>query len=738
MTDPAEAGEIKDARLADALGERYLAYALSTIMSRSLPDVRDGLKPVHRRLIYAMRQLRLDPGSGYKKCARIVGDVIGKFHPHGDVAVYEALVRLAQDFSQRYPLIDGQGNFGNIDGDNAAAMRYTESRMTAVAEALLVGIEEDTVDFRPTYDGEAEEPVVLPARFPNLLANGSSGIAVGMATSIPPHNVGELCHAMLMLLEQPDCEEAMLLEHVRGPDFPTGGILVEGHEGIARAYATGRGSFRLRARWEREDAGYGAYRIIVREIPYQVPKARLVERMAELLEAKKLPLLADLRDESTEEIRLVLEPRNRNVDPAVLMEQLFRATDLEVRIPLNLNVLNAHGVPEVMTLRQVLQAFLDHRRTVLERRTRNRLAAIARRLEVLAGHMIVYLNLDEVIRIIREEDDPKAVMVARWDLTEIQVEAILNMRLRALRKLEELEIRKEVEGLEAEQADLSALLSDPARATAAIAREIADIDDAFGAATTLGRRRTTIEGEPEPVLVPVHALIEREPVTVLLSAKGWIRAARGHGLGDLKYKEGDGPRFRMECETTDRLLLLASNGRCFTLGADKLPGGRGQGEPVRLMIELGNDDDITAMLVLRPGQKLLLASSEGRGFIAAADEVAAQTRAGKQVMNVGPGIEARFCVPVDGDAVALVGENRKMLVVLLEQVPEMSRGRGVALQKFREGGLADLKVFRKAEGLSWRSGERTRTETDLSLWTGHRGTVGRTPPSGFPKSGKFS
>lgn len=742
MTKAAGAGTIRPVDFAEALGERYLSYALSTIMARSLPDVRDGLKPVHRRLLYAMRELKLDPASGYKKCARIVGDVIGKFHPHGDVAVYEALVRLAQDFSQRYPLIDGQGNFGNIDGDNPAAMRYTESRLTAAAWALMAGLDEDAVDFRPTYDGDGEEPVVLPSRFPNLLANGASGIAVGMATSIPPHNLGELCDALDHLLDQPDCAVADLLAFVRGPDFPTGGVLVEGADSIRQAYETGRGSFRLRARWEKEPLSHGLYQIVITEIPYQVAKSRLIERMAALLEEKKLPLLADVRDESTEDVRLVLEPKTRNVEPAVLMESLFRATDLETRFPLNLNVLDSAQVPRVMTLKEVLKAFLDHRRIVLTRRSEHRLAAIGRRMEILKGQMIVYLNLDEVIRIIRESDEPKTEMMARWDLTEIQAEAILNLRLRALRKLEEIEIRKELEALRAEEAELIRLLGDAALQWRAIAKEIGEIRREFGGKTALGKRRTTIGAAPEVALVPVEALVEREPVTVLCSAKGWIRTIKGQNqaaAAEVKYKEGDEPRFSIPAETTDKLLVFATNGRFYTLGVDKLPGGRGHGEPLRLMIDLDNEHDILTIQPWRGGQKLLVASSDGRGFVVPAEEALAQTRAGKQVLVLREGAQARICLPVSGDAVAVVGENRRLLVFKLAEMPEMARGQGVILQRYQDGGLSDVKLFTQAEGLSWRQSEnRIRTETDLLPWLGRRASAGRLAPQGFPKTNRFT
>ena len=742
MPATAVSGEVRNVDFADALGERYLSYALSTIMSRSLPDVRDGLKPVHRRILHAMQQLRLDPASGYKKCARVVGDVIGKFHPHGELAVYDALVRLAQDFSQRYPLVDGQGNFGSLDGDNAAAMRYTESRMSAVAQAMLDGIDEDAVDFRPTYDGEDREPVVLPARFPNLLANGASGIAVGMATSIPPHNVGDLCAALLHLIENPACAAGRLASLVPGPDFPTGGVLVEPPESIRQAYESGRGSFRLRARWTTETLGHGLYQIVVTEVPFQVQKGRLVEKIAALLEEKKLPLLSDVRDESAEDVRLVLEPKTRNVEAEMLMEQLFRLTELEVRVPLNLNVLDPLGVPRVMSLKETLQAFLDHRRIVLQRKTRHRLAAVGRRMEILRGQMIVYVNLDEVIRIIREGDDPKAEMIARWELTEVQAEAILNLRLRALRRLEEAEIRKELDALAAEEAHLTRLLASEKRQWRAVAKEVGETGAEFGGDTPLGRRRTELAAAPEPVEIPAEALVEREAVTVLCSEKGWIRTVKGHNVSaaEQKYKEGDGPRFAVAAETTDRLLVFGSNGRFYTIGVDRLPGGRGHGEPLRLMIDLPNEHDVVAMFSYRPGMELLVAASDGRGFVVDGEEAVAQTRAGKQVLTPGEGAVARVCVQAeDGDAVALVGNNRRMLIVKLDDIPLMTRGRGVILQRYKSGGLADCKVFHLADGLTWRQGEnRIRTETNLTAWRGARGGAGRLVPAGFPRSNRFS
>jgi topoisomerase-4 subunit A len=732
-------GTIQPIDFADALSERYLSYALSTIMARSLPDVRDGLKPVHRRLLHAMRQLRLDPNGPPKKAARVVGDVIGRFHPHGEVAVYDALVRLAQDFAQRYPLIDGQGNFGNIDGDNAAAMRYTEARLTAVAEALLEGLDEDAVDFRPTYDDEDTEPVVLPAAFPNLLANGAQGIAVGMATSIPPHNAGEVCDALLHLLDHPDAPAETLVGFVPGPDFPTGGVLVEPAESIRNAYATGRGGFRLRARWAVEKLAQGQYQIVVTEIPYQVPKSKLIEKIAELINARKLPLLADVRDESAEDVRMVLEPKSRNVEAEQLMEHLFRLTDLEVRFGLNMNVLDGGKVPRVMTLAEVLQAFLDHRVEVLVRRTRHRLARIDHRLEVLAGLLIAYLNLDEVIRIIRFEDEPKAELIRRFELTDVQAEAILNMRLRALHKLEEIAITRENEQLTAERADLQALLDQPGRQRKAIAKQIRETKKKFGQDTALGKRRTGFDTPPAAEVVALQPAVEREPITVFLSQKGWIRAVRGHqsDTSEVKYKEGDRERFVLHAETTDKLLLFSTDGRFYTLSADKLPRGRGFGEPLRMLIDLANDADLVTVLRHDPDRKLLVAASDGRGFLVPEAQVAAQTKAGKQVLNLGPGAEAAVCIPAAGDTVAAVGSNRKLLCFPLDEVPEMARGRGVILQKCKDGALSDLKVFDRAGGLTWPSGDRTRTETDLTQWWGSRGQTGRLAPRGFPKGNRF-
>jgi len=731
--------EIRDTKLADALGQRYLSYALSTIMARSLPDVRDGLKPVHRRLLYAMHELKLDPSQGFKKCARIVGDVMGKYHPHGNLAIYDALVRLAQDFAARYPMVDGQGNFGNIDGDNPAAERYTEARLTEAAQAMLRGLDEDAVDFRPTYDGEGQEPAVLPAAFPNLLANGAAGIAVGMATSIPPHNAGEICAALLHLIKFPNAHISKLVELMPGPDFPTGGVLAEDRKTVVEAYSTGRGGFRVRAKWRVEKHKGGTYQIVVTEIPYQVAKSRLIEKIAELLQERKLAMLADVRDESAADVRLVLEPKSRNVDAAVLMESLFRQTDLETRVPLNMNVLDADGAPRVMNLREALQAFLDHRHVVLQRRTKHRLENIARRLEVLDGFLIAYLNLDAIIKIIRNEDEPKPVLMKRFKLSDVQAEAILNMRLRSLRKLEEMQIKTEHKELADEQKSLRGLLRDEDRRWKAIGEEIAEVAKTFGAKTALGKRRTEIGEAPSEVVIPLEAMVEREPVTVVCSEKGWIRALKGHlsDLSGVTYKEGDVERFVLRAETTDKLLVFATNGRFYTLGVDKLPGGRGHGEPVRLMVELGNDQDVVAVLVRRPGRKLLVAASDGRGFLVPEDEVVAQTRAGKQVLNVAAPAVARACVPAEGDTVAAIGENRKMLLFPLAQLPEMTRGRGVRLQKYKDGGLSDARVFTLAEGLSWKLGDKVRVETELKPWIGERAQAGRLPPQGFPRAGKF-
>ncbi|MBB5754738.1 DNA topoisomerase IV subunit A [Prosthecomicrobium pneumaticum] len=741
-TKPEGAG-IEPINLRDALEERYLAYALSTIMHRALPDVRDGLKPVHRRLLHAMRQLRLDPGSGFKKSARVVGDVIGKFHPHGDQSVYDALVRLAQDFAVRYPLVDGQGNFGNIDGDNPAAMRYTEARLTEVAALLLDGIDENAVDFRDTYDGEDKEPVVLPGNFPNLLANGSSGIAVGMATSIPPHNAAELCDAALLLIEKPDASVEDLLGYVEGPDFPTGGIIVESRAAIAEAYRTGRGGFRVRARWHVEDQGRGTWVVVVTEVPYQVQKSRLIEKAADLLVNRKLPLVGDLRDESAEDVRIVIEPRARTVDAALMMESLFKLTELESRIPLNMNVLSKGVVPRVMSLPEVLREWLDHRREVLVRRSEFRLAQIRHRLEVLEGYLVAYLNLDEVIRIIREEDEPKPALIARFGLTDLQAESILNMRLRSLRKLEEIEIRGEHAALTEERGEIEALLGSAAKQWKAVASQIGEVRKTFGPDTPLGKRRTSFAEAPDHADRDMHhAMVEREPITVIVSEKGWIRALKGHvtDMSGLAFKADDGLKLALHAETTDRLIVFSTGGRFYTLGADKLPGGRGHGEPLRLMVDMESDQDVVTAFVHKPERMLLVASTTGRGFIVPEKEVVANTRKGKQVLVVEPGEEAKLCVEAVGDMVATIGENRKFLVFPVEQIPEMTRGKGVRLQRFKDGGLSDVRVFAKATGLSWidSSGRSfVRTVEELRDWTGDRGQAGRMPPPGFPRSNLF-
>lgn len=732
--------DIRVVDMAEALGERYLSYALSTIMSRSLPDVRDGLKPVHRRLLYAMRQLRLEPGQGYKKSARVVGDVIGQYHPHGDQSIYDALVRMAQDFAQRYPMVDGQGNFGNIDGDNAAAMRYTEARLTEAAALMLNGITEDTVDFRPTYDGENVEPVVLPAAFPNFLANGAQGIAVGMATSVPPHNMAELCDALQHVIKSPNATVEKLVSLMPGPDFPTGGILCESRETLVEAYRTGRGSFRIRSRWTQEEVK-GGYQIVVTEIPYQVAKSRLIEKVADLLHEKKLPFLDDIRDESTTDVRIVLVPKSRNVEALHLMEQLFRQTDFETRFGLNMNVLDASQTPRVMSLPDVLRAFLDHRRDVLTRRSKFRLGEIERRLEILDGYLIAYLNIDEVIRIIRYEDEPKPVMMKKWDLTDLQAESILNMRLKSLRKLEEVEIKGEHKKLSQEKKDLNHLLKEEGLQWSRISDEIGELKKLYGAKTELGRRRTTFGEVPSAVIIPLEAMMEREPVTLICSSMGWIRTMKGHveDSAEIKFKDGDRAKFHIHCETTDKLIVFGTNGKFYTLGVDKLPGGRGHGEPIRLMIDLGNDQDIVDLMIHKPGTKLLVVASDGRGFVVPSDDIVAQTRSGKQVLVLGEGGEAALCVPVPptADMVATIGENRKLLIFPLKDVPEMSRGRGVTLQKYKDGGISDAKAFKKSEGLSWRHGTGQRTETNIKDWIGERAQAGRLPPSGFPRGNKF-
>jgi topoisomerase IV subunit A len=741
---PPRDGEVEEIPLRTALEERYLQYALSTITGRALPDARDGLKPVHRRLLYAMRLLRLDPGAAFKKCARVVGDVIGKFHPHGDQAVYDALVRLAQDFAQRYPLVDGQGNFGNVDGDNPAAMRYTEARLTDVAHLLLDGIDENAIDFKPTYDGSENEPVVLPGAFPNLLANGSQGIAVGMATAIPPHNVAELCDAALHLIGTPNARSRTLLKYVPGPDFPTGGVIVDPPEAIAEAYTTGRGSFRVRARWHKEDTGRGTYLIVVTEIPWLVQKGRLVEKLAELINEKKLPLVADVRDESAEDIRLVIEPRSRAVDAELLMESLFKLTELESRIPLNMNVLLRGRIPKVVGLAEALAEWLAHRRDVLLRRSRFRLEQIEHRLEVLGGYLVAYLNLDRVIKIVRNEDEPKPVLMKTFKLSDVQADAILNMRLRNLRKLEEMEIKKEDKDLRAERKTLKELIGSEDLQWKKVADEVRDVRTKFGPKTPLGKRRTNFAQAPEHDEAAIEeALVEREPITVVVSEKGWIRTLRGTvtDLSGIAFKADDGPKFAFAAETTSKCLVFATNGRFYTLDAAKLPGGRGHGEPVRLFIDLEQDGDLISVFRHQGGRKFLVAGREGRGFIVPEDECLANTRKGKQVLNVTPPDAARAIAVVDGELVAAIGENRKMVIFPLDQVPEMTRGRGVRLQRYRDGGLSDLKTFKAEEGLSWTdtAGRAfSLTLKELADWRGNRADAGRLAPKGFPRSNTFS
>ncbi len=729
--------------LHEALEERYLAYALSTIVNRALPDARDGLKPVHRRLLYAMQQLRLDPGAAFKKCARVVGDVIGKFHPHGDQAVYDALVRLAQDFAQRYPLIDGQGNFGNVDGDNPAAMRYTEARLTEIAHLLLDGIDEDAIDFKPTYDGSESEPVVLPGAFPNLLANGSQGIAVGMATSIPPHNAAELCDAALHLIATPNARSRTLLKYVPGPDFPTGGVIVDPPDVIAEAYSAGRGSFRVRARWHKEDTGRGTYLIVVTEVPWLVQKGRLVERLAELINEKKLPLVADARDEFAEDIRLVIEPRSRTVDAALLMELLFKLTELESRIPLNMNVLVRGRIPKVVGLAEALTEWLAHRREVLLRRSNFRLKQIEHRLEVLGGYLVAYLNLDRVIKIIRSEDEPKPVLMKTFKLSEVQADAVLNMRLRNLRKLEEIEIKQEDKELRSERKTLKDLLASEKEQWSRVADEIRQLRMKLGPKTALGKRRTSFAEAPEHDESAIEqALVEREPITVVVSEKGWIRALRGivTDLSSIAFKADDGLKFAFPAETTSKCLVLATNGRFYTLEAAKLPGGRGHGEPIRLFIDLEQEADLVRVFCYQGARKLLLASAQGRGFVVAEDECVANTRKGKQVLNVTPPDGARAVAAVEGELVAAIGENRKMIIFSIDQVPEMGRGRGVRLQRYKDGGLCDIKTFKAQEGLSWTDAAGrafSLTLKELADWRGNRADAGRLAPKGFPRSNRF-
>lgn len=731
--------KIKDVHLAEELSTRYLSYAMSTIVSRSLPDVRDGLKPVHRRLLFAMRQLHLDPKSGYKKCARVVGDVIGKYHPHGDSAVYGAMVRLAQDFSVRYPLVDGQGNFGNIDGDGAAAMRYTEARLTEFAMALMEGLNENAVDFRETYDGEEDEPVVMPSMVPNLLCNGSAGIAVGMATNIPPHNLSEVCDALLYLIDNPDCEIEPLVRRLKGPDFPTGGVVIDKFESILNTYKDGRGVFRIRAKWEKEDLGHGQYQIVVKEIPYQVVKSKLIEKIAELLFNKKIPLLADVRDESSHDVRIVLEPKNRTVDANLLMEHLFKQTELESRFNMNMNVLDSEGVPHVLDIKQVLKEFLNHRHIVLQRRAQYRLDKINARLEILSGYLIAYLNLDEIIRIIREEDEPKAVMMKEFKLTDNQAEAILNMKLRSLRKLEETEIKQEFDDLSSEKGELEALLGDEAKRWEALGNEIKLVKDKFGKKTALGRRRTEFAEAPADIEMPLEVLIEKEPITIILSQKGWIRCLKGHvDLNeDFKFKDDDALQTAIHAQTTDKIIIFDTAGKFYTFPANDIPSGRGFGQPLRLMIDLGIADSVCALFAFEAGAKYVIASNTGRGFIVDENHIIAQTRNGRKIMNLAEGEVAAFCRKVTGDTIATIGENRKLLVFKIEEIPSMARGRGVTLQKYKEGNMSDMQIFNAADGFTYNRAGGTKTETELLTWFGHRAQIGKLAPFGFPKSNKF-
>ncbi len=730
---------VKDVHLAEELSSRYLSYAMSTIVSRSLPDVRDGLKPVHRRLLYAMRQLHLDPKSGYKKCARVVGDVIGKYHPHGDSAVYGAMVRLAQDFSVRYPLVDGQGNFGNIDGDGAAAMRYTEARLTEFAMALMEGLNENAVDFRETYDGEEDEPVVMPSMVPNLLCNGSSGIAVGMATNIPPHNLSEVCDALLYLIDNPTCEIEPLVRRLKGPDFPTGGVIVDKFESILNTYKDGKGYFRIRAKWEKEDLGHGQYQIVVKEIPYQVIKSKLIEKIAELLFNKKIPLLNDVRDESSHDVRIVLEPKNRSVDANLLMEHLFKQTELETRFSMNMNVLDSEGVPHVLDIKQVLQEFLNHRHIVLQRRAQYRLDKINTRLEILSGYLIAYLNLDEIIRIIREEDEAKAVMMKEFNLSDNQAEAILNMKLRSLRKLEEEEIRQEYDDLSGEKAELEELLGDEKKRWEALGNEIKLIKEKFGKKTALGKRRTEFSEAPEDIEMPLEAMIEKEPITIILSQKGWIRCLKGHTdlSEEFKFKDDDALQAAIHAQTTDKIIIFDTAGKFYTIPANDIPSGRGFGQPLRLMIDLGINDSVCSMFTFEAGAKYVISSDTGKGFVVDESHILAQTRNGKKILNLGEGEVAAFCKKVTGDMVAIIGENRKLLVFKMEEIPSMARGRGVTLQKYKDGKMSDIQIFKEEEGFVYKRAGGSKTETELLNWLGHRAQVGKLAPFGFPKSNKF-
>lgn len=734
-----ENAKIKDVQLGEELSKRYLSYAMSTIVSRSLPDVRDGLKPVHRRLMYAMRQLHLDPKNGFKKCARVVGDVIGKYHPHGDTAVYGAMVRLAQDFSVRYPLVDGQGNFGNIDGDGAAAMRYTEARLTEFAMDLMDGLNDDAVDFMDTYDGEDSEPVVMPAMVPNLLCNGSMGIAVGMATNIPPHNLSEISDALLYLIENPDCDDEPLVRRLKGPDFPTGGVIVDSFDTILNNYKQGKGSFRIRAKWTTEDFGHGQYQIVVTEIPYQVIKSKLIEKIAELLLNKKLPFLSDVRDESAQDVRIVLEPKNRTVDAAMLMEQLFRQTDLEAKFNMNMNVLDLDCVPRVMSIKEVLHDYLVHRNDVLLRKIKFRLSKINARLEILEGYLTAYLNLDEIIRIIREEDEPKKVMMAEFKLTDNQAEAILNMKLRNLRKLDEEQINAEHSDLLEEKAKLEILHDDESQRWKAIAEEIKKTKEKYSKKTALGRRRTEFAEAPADIDVPVEALIEKEPITVILSQKGWIRCIKGHVdlNDDFKFKDDDALLYAIHAQTTDKIVLLDNKGKFFNVAAKDIPSGRGFGQPVRLMIDLANNDEVISMFVYEQGVNYLIASDKGYGFIVDENHLLAQTRSGRKIMNVADGENMKFCLPMTGDYVAVVGENRRLLVFKAEEIPTMARGHGVLLQKYKDGNISDIQIFKGEDGFSYNRAGGISTEKELIGWLGHRAQIGKVVPFGFPKNNKF-
>lgn len=734
-----ESLKIRDVQFGEELSKRYLSYAMSTIVSRSLPDVRDGLKPVHRRLMYAMRQLHLDPKNGYKKCARVVGDVIGKYHPHGDSAVYGAMVRLAQDFSVRYPLVDGQGNFGNIDGDGAAAMRYTEARLTEFAMDLMDGLSDDAVEFADTYDGEDSEPVVMPAMVPNLLCNGAMGIAVGMATNIPPHNLSEVSDALLYMIENPQCDDEPLVRRLKGPDFPTGGVIVDSFETILNNYKQGKGNFRVRAKWAVEDLGHGQYQIVVTEIPYQVIKSKLIEKIAELLLNKKLPLLGDVRDESAEDVRIVLEPKSRLVDATLLMEQLFKLTDMEAKFNMNMNVLDLDGVPRVMSIAEVLHDYLQHRNHILLRKINYKLNKINARLEILEGYLIAYVNLDEIIRIIREEDEPKAVMMHEFKLTDNQAEAILNMKLRNLRKLDEQQINGEHSDLLAEKAALEILQGDENKRWAYIAEEIKRTKEKYSKKTALGRRRTEFAEAPADIEFVPEAWIEKEPITVILSQKGWIRCIKGYAdlKEPFKFKDDDALLFAIHAQTTDKIVILDNKGKFFTIAANDIPSGRGFGQPLRLMIDLANNDEVVAMFVYEPKTNYLIASDKGYGFVVDENHILAQTRQGRRIMNAADDENVRFCVKMDGDYIAVVGENRRLLVFKAEEVPAMARGHGVLLQKYKDGNIADIQVFKGEDGFSYNRAGGISTEKELITWLGHRAQVGKLVPFGFPKNNKF-